>query len=68
MPYGIAFDVEKLTWELQFFAKHFLEAYRGAALSTAARDALDDRVRGRSSRSWPPSRASSVIAIITAAT
>jgi aminoglycoside/choline kinase family phosphotransferase len=28
-PYGIAFDVEKLTWELQFFTKHFLEAYRG---------------------------------------
>ena len=25
-PYGIAFDVEKLTWELEFFTKHFLEA------------------------------------------
>src|SRR5262245_5247705 len=24
VPYGIAFDVEKLTWELQFFTKHFL--------------------------------------------
>src|SRR5438045_4345734 len=33
VPYGIAFDVEKLTWELQFFIKHFLEGYRGAALS-----------------------------------
>ena len=40
VPYGIAFDVEKLTWELQFFVKHFLEAYRGAALSAAAREAL----------------------------
>ncbi|MBI3046919.1 MAG: phosphotransferase [Acidobacteria bacterium] len=40
VPYGIAFDVEKLTWELQFFAKHFLEAYRGAALGAAAREAL----------------------------
>jgi len=30
VPYNIAFDVEKLTWELQFFTKHFLEAYRGA--------------------------------------
>jgi aminoglycoside/choline kinase family phosphotransferase len=40
MPYAIAFDVEKLTWELQFFAKHFLEAYRGAALTDAARTAL----------------------------
>ena len=40
VPYGIAFDVEKLTWELQFFMKHFLEAYRGAALSPASREAL----------------------------
>ena len=37
MPYGIAFDVEKLTWELQFFTKHFLEAYRGAALDATPR-------------------------------
>ena len=29
LPYGIAFDVEKLTWELEFFTKHFIEAYRG---------------------------------------
>jgi len=40
IPYGIAFDVEKLTWELQFFTKHFLEAYRGAQPTTAQRDAL----------------------------
>ena len=40
VPYGISFDVEKLTWELQFFTRHFLEAYRGAALSDAARGAL----------------------------
>jgi aminoglycoside/choline kinase family phosphotransferase len=40
IPYGIAFDVEKLTWELQFFTKHFLEAYRGAQLSPAVREAL----------------------------
>ena len=40
VPYGIAFDVEKLTWELNFFAKHFLEAYRGASLGDAARAAL----------------------------
>ena len=39
-PYGIAFDVEKLTWELEFFAKHYLVAYRGATLSEAHRDAL----------------------------
>ncbi len=41
LPYGIAFDVEKLSWELQFFIKHFLEAYRGAVLTPAERQALD---------------------------
>jgi aminoglycoside/choline kinase family phosphotransferase len=40
LPYGIAFDVEKLSWELQFFVRHFLEAYRGAVLTPAERDAL----------------------------
>jgi N-acetylmuramate 1-kinase len=40
VSYGIAFDVEKLTWELQFFVKHFLEAYRGAALTAASQEAL----------------------------
>ncbi|MCC7126279.1 MAG: phosphotransferase [Acidobacteria bacterium] len=39
-PYGIAFDVEKLTWELEFFVKHYLVAYRGAAVTEARRDAL----------------------------
>ncbi len=40
VPYRIAFDIEKLTWELQFFVRHFLDAYRGASLSPAERDAL----------------------------
>jgi len=40
VPYGIAFDVEKLTWELNFFTKHFLEAYRGVLLSDGEREAL----------------------------
>jgi aminoglycoside/choline kinase family phosphotransferase len=39
-PYKIAFDVEKLTWELEFFVKHFLGAYRGVALSPGSRAAL----------------------------
>jgi aminoglycoside/choline kinase family phosphotransferase len=39
-PYGIAFDEEKLTWELHFFIRHFLEAYRGAALTAGDREAL----------------------------
>jgi aminoglycoside/choline kinase family phosphotransferase len=39
-PYRIAFDVEKLTWELEFFVKHYLLGYKGATLSDAKRDAL----------------------------
>ena len=40
LPYGIAFDVEKLSWEMDFFLKHFLEAYRGAVIAPPARAAL----------------------------
>jgi N-acetylmuramate 1-kinase len=40
IPYRIAFDVEKLTWELEFFVRHFLLAYRGAQLSDDERQAL----------------------------
>lgn len=32
IPYGIAFDVQKLSWELEFFIRHFLESYRGVVL------------------------------------
>ena len=39
-PYGLAFDLEKLTWELDFFVKHFVEGYRGAGLTSAERIAL----------------------------
>jgi aminoglycoside/choline kinase family phosphotransferase len=40
LPYRIAFDVEKLTWEFDFFTKHFLEGYRGNVLTNAERQAL----------------------------
>lgn len=40
LPYRVAFDVEKLTWELDFFVRHFLEGYRGATLSAGERSAL----------------------------
>jgi len=40
LPYGVAFDREKLTWELDFFIKHFLEAYRGVSFGAGERDAL----------------------------
>jgi hypothetical protein len=39
-PYRIAFDVEKLMWELDFFVNHFIVAYRGAVLPAATRRAL----------------------------
>ena len=42
IPYGIAFDEEKLTWELQFFVRHFLEAYRGVQITPASRTRLDE--------------------------
>jgi len=42
VPYGVAFDVEKLTWELDFFVKHFAEGYRGAAISPPQRAALGE--------------------------
>ena len=42
LPYGISFDVEKLTWELGFFTKHFLEAYRGVTLADDQRAALTE--------------------------
>ncbi len=45
-PYGITFDVEKLTWELNFFVRHFLEAYRGAVLREGDRLAFDEEWLG----------------------
>ena len=39
-PYRIAFDVDKLTWELEFFTKHFIEGFRGARLSAAQQEGL----------------------------
>jgi hypothetical protein len=44
-PFGIAFDVEKLTWELEFFVKHYLVAYRGARVSDGQREALGEEWR-----------------------
>src|SRR5437867_13302804 len=32
LPYRMAFDVEKLTWELDYFVRHFVESYRGITL------------------------------------
>ncbi|MDO8795144.1 MAG: phosphotransferase, partial [Vicinamibacterales bacterium] len=39
-PYALAFDVEKLSFELNFFATHFMEGSRGVRFSAGAREAL----------------------------
>jgi aminoglycoside/choline kinase family phosphotransferase len=44
LPYRIAFDSEKLTWEMDFFIKHFIEAYKGVVIAPAAREALRDEL------------------------
>jgi aminoglycoside/choline kinase family phosphotransferase len=40
VPYRMAFDVEKLSWELDYFVRNFIEGYRGIVLPTAAKAAL----------------------------
>lgn len=40
VPYSIAFDTDKFTWELDFFLKHFVEGYRGAQLDDAQRQRI----------------------------
>lgn len=42
VPYTLAFDVEKLRFELDFFEKHFLEGYRGASLTASEKTALSE--------------------------
>ena len=41
LPYRLAFDVEKLMFELRFFAEHFLEGWRGVVLGADERAALE---------------------------
>lgn len=40
VPYQLAFDVEKLMWEMDFFLQHFLGGFRGVALDETTRAAL----------------------------
>ncbi len=44
-PFTLAFDEDKLAWELDFFVEHFLLGHRRAALSAAARAALAAELR-----------------------
>ena len=67
-PYKVAFDTDKLSWELEFFYKYLPAAVsRRVAVGRSAAGALARSGR-RSSRSWPASRACCAIATITAAT
>ena len=45
VPYQVAFDVEKLTWEMDFFVKHYIEGYRGQAIPSPQRAALRQELR-----------------------
>ncbi len=46
IPYGIAFDEDKLTWETDFFIRHFLEGYRGVVFAAGDREALRHELLG----------------------
>jgi aminoglycoside/choline kinase family phosphotransferase len=37
LPFTVTFDVKKFMWELNYFAEHFLEGYRGVTLGDEAR-------------------------------
>ncbi len=45
LPFRLAFDAAKLTWELQFFLEHYLAGYRQIPLTPALRDALARELR-----------------------
>jgi len=53
--FRIAFDIEKLTWELHYFQKHFLEGYRVADLSVEDRAVLGEAFHQlcQEIASWP---------------
>jgi aminoglycoside/choline kinase family phosphotransferase len=53
--FQIAFDFEKLAWELHFFWKHFLEGYRKCDLSVEDRAMIADGFHRLSAEisSWP---------------
>jgi aminoglycoside/choline kinase family phosphotransferase len=44
LPYTLAFDVEKLMWEMDFFITHFIEGFRGMTIPPAVRAALREEL------------------------
>jgi hypothetical protein len=53
--FKVAFDIEKLSWELHYFLKHFVEGLRGADLSAEDRAVLGEAVHGLCEEiaAWP---------------
>jgi hypothetical protein len=53
--FRIAFDIEKLSWELHYFLKHFLEGHRGANLTVEDRSTLSEafHLLSQEIASWP---------------
>jgi aminoglycoside/choline kinase family phosphotransferase len=53
--FRIAFDIEKLSWELHYFLKHFLEGHRGCDLTVEDRATLSEAFHELSHEiaSWP---------------
>lgn len=53
--FRIAFDVEKLTWELHYFLKHFVEGHRGRDLTSEDRATLSEAFHrlAEEMASWP---------------
>lgn len=47
--FAIAFDTEKLSWELNYFVKHFLEGLRGRVLTVSDRTTLQESFHALSS-------------------
>jgi N-acetylmuramate 1-kinase len=50
-----AFDIEKLSWELHYFEKHFLEGWRGCELTSEDRATLAEAFHGLCAElaAWP---------------
>jgi aminoglycoside/choline kinase family phosphotransferase len=53
--FQIAFDIEKLSWELHYFLKHFVEGLRGADLTAEDRSTLAEAIHGLTAEiaGWP---------------
>jgi aminoglycoside/choline kinase family phosphotransferase len=53
--FQVAFDIEKLSWELHYFEKHFLEGLRGCSLTVEDRSTLAEAFHRLADEiaSWP---------------